>query len=779
MKPVSDVVCTVVDHGLFLPIALKLAEQMKHVYYFSPVESMMPKLADGMIGEGFDNLTRINSPWEAEHADLFVFPDIGFGPLQKHLREMGKPVWGHNGGDILETHRGRHLMKLNELEMDLPPFEIVKGMANLRAYLKDVEDKYIKISKWRGDWETFHWRSWCEDEGALDQSAYHLGPGKELITFYVFDAIDTDIEDGIDTYCIDGQWPKLVVHGMERKDKGFLCAVQEMDKISKAVTIVNDLFGPVLGEYGYRGFFSSEVRIKDEFSYFIDPTCFSDDTEVLTDRGWKKFQDLDRTERICTLNPVNSEIEYQIPEAYVSYQYSGEMVRITNRKKDLDLMVTPNHSVWGVSKHDYKLGEFRADQIPYSLRIPITGVWHGIEAKTFTIPSYSNTWHSGKGKGIDKTVCRAAITVDMDSWLRFLAIYLSEGSSRKWQTIISQTKHKSEIRQILNDTPFKWTEQRRSFTCSDVQLCSVLTGLGNRYTKSIPSFIGQLSPYQIDLFLTAYCLGDGHMDNGNRVITTPSKQTADDLQELFLKAGSLASVNLRNFKGKPCAISGGKYICQHDSYEIRERKEFQFFYVEGWKNKRHHQYLSRVPYEGMVHDVTVHNHIIYVRRNGKCCWSGNCRAGSPPSQVMCELFGNFGEIIWQGANGNCIDPEPTARFGVQSLITCHRDKDEWVTLDLPEELKPWVKCGFATLIDDVLRIAPNPLGDMIGWLCATGNTVEEAINNIKVLAKGLPCGVDCDISSLATLLREMEEAKREGVVVAEDIPEPAIAVEEA
>lgn len=428
MKPASDVVACVVDHSLFLPIALKLAEQLKHVYYFSPVESIMPKLADGMIGDGFDNVTRINSPWEAEDSDLFVFPDIGFGTLQKHLREMGKPVWGHNGGDILETHRGRHLMKLNELEMDMPPFEIVKGMANLRAYLKEAEDKYIKISKWRGDWETFHWRSWVEDEGALDQAAYHLGPAKELITFYVFDAIDTDIEDGVDTYCIDGQWPKLVIHGMERKDKGFLCAVQELDKISKAVTIVNDKFGPVLAEYGYRGFFSSEVRIKDEFSYFIDPTC---------------------------------------------------------------------------------------------------------------------------------------------------------------------------------------------------------------------------------------------------------------------------------------------------------------------------------------------------------------RAGSPPSQVMCELFGNLGEIIWQGAQGNCIEPEPTARFGVQSLITCKREKDEWVTLDIPEELEPWVKCGFATKIDDVMRIAPNPLGDMIGWLCATGNTVEEAINNIKVLAKGLPCGVECDISSLATILQEMEEAKKEDVVISEEIPEPAVAMEEA
>ena len=34
---------------------------------------------------------------------------------------------------------------------------------------------------------------------------------------------------------------------------------------------------------------------------------------------------------------------------------------------------------------------------------------------------------------------------------------------------------------------------------------------------------------------------------------------------------------------------------------------------------------SRVPYKGFVYDVTVPpNHTIYVRRNGKAVWSGNC-----------------------------------------------------------------------------------------------------------------------------------------------------------
>jgi len=34
-----------------------------------------------------------------------------------------------------------------------------------------------------------------------------------------------------------------------------------------------------------------------------------------------------------------------------------------------------------------------------------------------------------------------------------------------------------------------------------------------------------------------------------------------------------------------------------------------------------------VPYEGMVYDVTVPNHVFFMRRNGKASWTGNCWEG--------------------------------------------------------------------------------------------------------------------------------------------------------
>jgi hypothetical protein len=154
-----------------------------------------------------------------------------------------------------------------------------------------------------------------------------------------------------------------------------------------------------------------------------------------------------------------------------------------------------------------------------------------------------------------------------------------------------------------------------------------------------------------------------------------------------------------------------------------------------------------------------------------------CRAASPPSQVMAELFGNLGDIIWYGANGICIEPEPTAKFGVQALLTQDRDPDEWSALEIPEKLKPYVRCGFACEIDDRLCIPPHPLGKMIGWLIATGNSVAEAIDSLKDHAAGLPDGIGCDVKSLASLLVEAKDARKEGIVIASRLPRPEVVLD--
>lgn len=286
MKETSDIIACVVDKGLFLPIAQKLSEQYKKVYWWSPWERDFPCLKDGIIGDGFENIERIDDIWGVKSkCDLFVFPDIGFSGLQKELISQGFPVWGAREADSLEMNRGKFLRELEKLGMPVPHYEIIVGLSELRKFLKEKTDKWIKISKWRGDIETTHWRDWDSDNETLDLWSLKLGPAKEHIPFYVLDSIDTDIEDGVDTYCIRGEMPSLCMHGMESKDKGYLCTITPFQDIPENIRLVSEKFAPVLAKYDYRGFFSTEVRVSGEDSYFIDPTlrAGSPPSQVMTE----------------------------------------------------------------------------------------------------------------------------------------------------------------------------------------------------------------------------------------------------------------------------------------------------------------------------------------------------------------------------------------------------------------------------------------------------------------------------------------------------------------
>lgn len=273
MTDLSGKSVAVCDSGLFVHVAQCLAEQFGRVYYHAPSQHVFPQLGDAVVGDGFENIQRVEEPYELiGKVDCWCFTDIGQGEFQRYLTSIGENVWGHHGADVLETQKGLFIDTLKEIGLPVAPHDRVKGMSNLRAYLKDAEDVYIKISRYRGTWETGHFRNWKLDQAMLDCAAYKLGPFQELVTFYVFEALDTDVEDGIDTWRVGGQWPKRVMHAMERKDKSLIGGLQDMANIAEPVRLVNEKFGPVLDRYGTQGPFSTEVRLVDGEPFFIDST---------------------------------------------------------------------------------------------------------------------------------------------------------------------------------------------------------------------------------------------------------------------------------------------------------------------------------------------------------------------------------------------------------------------------------------------------------------------------------------------------------------------------
>jgi dCTP deaminase len=77
--------------------------------------------------------------------------------------------------------------------------------------------------------------------------------------------------------------------------------------------------------------------------------------------------------------------------------------------------------------------------------------------------------------------------------------------------------------------------------------------------------------------------------------------------------------------------------------------------------KVHPKIEREVAYNGMVYDVTVPGHLIFVRRNGKAVWSGNCWEGfvtleiSNTTPLPAKIYANEGiaQVLFFEADDEC------------------------------------------------------------------------------------------------------------------------------
>src|SRR5437773_4677896 len=223
---IDKTVC-VYDSKLFVELAIRLSRDFKKVYYHTPWETGFCEVNDVVVGDGLPEIHRCNDIESVfEEVDLFVFPDSQNAWLQLLLERLGKRVWGSRRGQKLEQDRIWFREWQVEQGMDVPKHRICKGIVELCAYLKETTDKYVKISRFRGFMETWHHINYTLSEGFLDYLAFKAGAVKNQIRFLVDDAIHTDLEDGWDGYCIDGQFPDEAVQGIEIKDKCYIGSVQ-------------------------------------------------------------------------------------------------------------------------------------------------------------------------------------------------------------------------------------------------------------------------------------------------------------------------------------------------------------------------------------------------------------------------------------------------------------------------------------------------------------------------------------------------------------------------
>jgi hypothetical protein len=352
------------------------------------------------------------------------------------------------------------------------------------------------------------------------------------------------------------------------------------------------------------------VPILDQNGYGY---CHNDQTEVLTDSGWKLFADLIGSDLLATVSPLTNAMEFQFPIARQVFDFDGQMVYSTNSR--MPFAVTPNHRMyvrkWNEQKrtlnshYDFVTAENLGW---YSGLMSAPSGFRGVDVKTLAVDG--DREYSG------------------DDFVALIALICSDGfagNSEKSMNCVSfccfADRRKQMVSEIANRLGFNQQPSREGVwnrwdagALAEWVRQNCYTGVPGARTKKVPQFIKELSQRQIEIFLTYF--GDQDHAKSLTKYYSSSKRMADDLQELLLRLGKRASINKRDprssvIKKTGQVVNGGVsytlHVYQSDGVSIEKKK-----------------YIERETYRGPVYCATVPNGTLVTRMANSVLISGNC-----------------------------------------------------------------------------------------------------------------------------------------------------------
>lgn len=366
--------------------------------------------------------------------------------------------------------------------------------------------------------------------------------------------------------------------------------------------------------------------------------CFSADTEVLTNHGWKYFKDCSKNDLFYSLNLDTGDSELVSPIKFISYDVDEDLVRV--KSQFIDQLITKDHNVVVSTSYDNKHWQLMPiSDVLERKRILMKRNANPIKGNmptTFILPEV----HVPKNNQYCSwdTVHKKR-EVPIKEFLMFLGFYLSDGCviQNGQHYIICLTKGNLDVINKYKTICESLTSHtvnivQNSTNCwkiefHDRNLFNFLKPLGKAVDKHIPDFVWELDHTLLSFLYDGLC--DGDMKADGSAYSTISKQFADDLQRLLLHIGFSGSVSVIDRVGR----CGGTVLNRQGNPRtiIHKHPEYRVS-INHSKNEPIIKDSNRNPFSFEHYDGTVYcvelekNHTLYVRRNGFVSWSGNCRA---------------------------------------------------------------------------------------------------------------------------------------------------------
>lgn len=338
----------------------------------------------------------------------------------------------------------------------------------------------------------------------------------------------------------------------------------------------------------------------------MEQQCYSADTEILTEDGWKQFRDAENV-RVATL--VDGKMRFAMPERHYSYMHVGRMIRFESDQ--VDMLVTPNHKMYvntGMESTHYRdYGRVEADSIrDCPAQFMKTCRWDGNDEEMF-------------GDACEETKFNEE---DVKTWMNFIGFYMAAGGLEKkddtpvtvaFDTSMMSPEAQSFLISCVRRLGYEPDVTDGEMSVESVDLASKVAVYGYGGTECLPKTILMLSAKYLRTMVGAMLEGQGR---GR--FHTISEVLSHQFQEACAKIGMAANDTVVAMAGARSDVSG---------FET-DRLPRDLHGLDMVDGRNCHptltaQDITEEGYSGMVYCVEVPGNVVYVRRNGKPAWCGN------------------------------------------------------------------------------------------------------------------------------------------------------------
>ena len=408
----------------------------------------------------------------------------------------------------------------------------------------------------------------------------------------------------------------------KKKERSYVMVYEGGDDNDETVGIKT----PLKGDGDFRSSECVEILKQCDIVVTNPPfSCYSSDTEVMTNNGWKYIKDVDITaDAIMSLNPDTHAIEMVKAVDFICSPVNGELYHFHNRH--MDFCVTGNHRMYAYNACNTAIPFVNAEDLKKSNKLPLNGFSYvGRNNDYFILPATKQLEQYSR-----KEIIVPEKRIQMNDWLEFFGFYLADGcyrdhintyGKRDYTVSIKQNKKNEKyVLDLISRIGFEARinngskDNNSNYNIYSKQLWEYLSQFGRSADKYIPREFLDLDVEYLKSLFTGYCNGDSSLcADGHTHFSTVSKRLIENIQELILK-----------IYGR--VVQYRKDVRKH-SYDDNygECYSINITFDKNRDNYTRYETCDMIPYNDNVYCLTLErNHIMLVRHNEKIGWCGNC-----------------------------------------------------------------------------------------------------------------------------------------------------------